>query len=153
MEEYEKRTTGRQKPNPKEPWEIFVSQGCKMRNVIPYCLKMLTVNSRIVLSGMGAQINKTISIAEVIKRKHKNICQETEISYTELEDQWEPKDKTKGLDTLSVKRQVPTIQITLSFNSEEKAGQDGFDTGTLVQLKKDLKADLRRTFDEKNGQF
>ena len=146
MEEYEKIATEKKDRKTREPWEIFVSQGSKMRNVIPYCLKMLTSNQRIVLSGTGAQLSKTISIAEIVKRKHKGISQETSLYYTEFEERWEPKDKTKGLDSLSVSRNVPTIQITLSlYEEEKKAVSDvaSISREALAQLKKELKSDLR----------
>ena len=146
MEEYKKIGTERSDRKKKESWEIFVSQGSKMRSVIPYCLKMLTANQKIVLSGTGTQLSKTISIAEIVKRKHKGLTQETSLSYTEFEDHWEPKDKTKGLDSLSVTRHVPTITIILSLNEdEEKAVSDvkRLNRETLAQLKRELKSDLR----------
>ena len=157
MEEYEKKVTGRKGHKEKEPWEIFVSQGCKMRNVIPYCHKMFNSNQKIVLSGTGAQINKTISIAEIVKRKHKSVVQETDLSYSEFEDRWEPKDMAKGLDSLSVTRHVPTITITLSLaNGEDKTNPRDDDTinkETLAQLKRELKADLREMINEKSDSF
>lgn len=146
MDEYEKVGTEKSDRKRKESWEIFVSQGSKMRNVIPYCLKMLTANQKIVLIGTGTQLSKTISIAEIVKRKHKSINQETSLSYTEFEDHWEPKDKNKGLDSLSVTRHVPTITITLSLHEdEEKAANDveRLRRETLAQLKRELKSDLR----------
>lgn len=151
MEEYEKRASQRKESKPKEPWQIFVSQGCKMRSVIPYCLKMLTNNNRIVLNGMGAQINKTISVAEIVKRKHRDVSQETELSYTEFEDRWEPKDESKGLDSLCVTRNVPTITIVLSLNGEERpAVMDSISEEALGQLKKELKANLKEIVTSKS---
>jgi len=152
MDEYEKKIAKGKEHKPKEPWEIFVSQGCKMRNVIPYCLKILSVHQKIVLCGTGSQLNKTISITEIVKRKYKSIIQETALTYTEFQDQWEPKDKTKGLDNLSVTRHVPTITITLSLNCDEKApvaGANSISRETLVELKKELKSNLREMVQSK----
>ena len=146
MEEYEKKITKRKEHKPKEPWVIFVSQGCKMRNVIPYCLKMLSVHQKIVLCGTGSQLSKAISITEIVKRKYKGIVQETVLTYTEFQDQWEPKNKTKGLDNLSVTRHIPTITITLSLDGDEKApvaAANSISRETLAELKRELKSNLR----------
>eukprot|EP00112_Aurelia_sp_Birch-Aquarium-sp1_P023403 Seg6966.1 transcript_id=Seg6966.1/GoldUCD/mRNA.D3Y31 product="Ribonuclease P protein subunit p25-like protein" protein_id=Seg6966.1/GoldUCD/D3Y31 len=159
MDKYVKKTSAKKKESQdREPWDIHVSQGCKMRNVIPYCLKTLKSNGKIMLTGVGAQMNKTISLAEIVKRKHSNISQKTDIYYTEFEDQWDPKDEDKGLDSLCVTRNVPTIKIEFSINAKEgndtEADVMAVDDGQLSKeavndLKRDLKATLKEFAKEK----
>ena len=153
MDQYVKKTNSKKKESEdREPWDIRVSQGCKMRNVIPHCLKTLKSNGKIVLTGVGAQMNKTISLAEIVKRKHSNILQKTDIYYTEFEDQWDPKDQDKGLDSLCVTRNVPTIKIEFSIRAKENndseadfmtVDEDQLSKKVVNDLKRDLKASLK----------
>ncbi len=113
MEGYKKKPRERKEVASKEPWDIYVSQGCRMKNVIPHCLKMLEENKKIILTGVGAQIKKTISTTEILKKNHKNLEQLTDIFYTQMEDEWESIEADLGLDSLKVTRNVPTIKITL----------------------------------------
>lgn len=50
----------------------------------------------IVLKAMGRAINKTVTIAEIIKRRIPNLHQITEIDSTDITDTWEPLEE--GLD-------------------------------------------------------
>ena len=159
MDQYVKKTSFKKRGSQdREPWDIHVSQGCKMRNVIPYCLKTLKSNGKITLTGVGAQMNKTISLAEIVKRKHSNIVQKTDIYYTEFEDQWDPKDQDKGLDSLCVTRNVPTIKIEFSIHAKENndseadlmaVDSDQLSKAALSDLKRDLKASLKEFAKEK----
>ena len=165
MECYEKVVSAKQESRSKQPWQVFISQGCKMRSVIPYCLKMLVNHQKVELVGLGSQINKAISIAEILKRKDSDLTQTTGISYTEFEDNWEPKDKSKGLDALCVTRNVPTIKIQLlkenSISSEEKPAQmeinetaksDIISKETLAKFKREIRSGLRDLAMETNSE-
>lgn len=66
----------------------------------------------IVLKGMGQAINKTVTIAEVIKRRVANLHQLNEIHSTTITDEWEPNQE--GLEKQSTTRTVSAISITLS---------------------------------------
>jgi DNA-binding protein len=66
----------------------------------------------IVLKGMGQAINKTVTIAEVIKRRVAGLHQLNEIHSTTITDEWEPKEE--GLEKHSTTRTVSAISITLS---------------------------------------
>ena len=61
---------------------------------------------------MGRAINKTVTIAEIIKRRIPNLHQLTEIGSVNITDTWEPLDE--GLNTLETTRHVSVISITLS---------------------------------------
>ena len=162
MDEYEKKSSINTKAESREPWDIYVSQGCKFRQVISHCLKMLEDkkdSNKIVLTGVGAQINKAISIAEIVKRKHKTLHQSIDISYTTVEDQWAPKDPSKGLDGLKVTRHLPTISIKLTSvaSLEESVEQLGVEDVAMVEKEKenqltgDLMLSLREMLNP-NGQ-
>jgi hypothetical protein len=51
----------------------------------------------VILKAMGRAINKTVTIAEIIKRRIPNLHQITEISSTDITDVYEPLEE--GLDT------------------------------------------------------
>jgi len=64
------------------------------------------------LKAMGRAINKTVTIAEIIKRRVPSLHQITVIDSTDITDVWEPIEE--GLETLETTRHVSSIQITLS---------------------------------------
>ena len=55
-----------------------------------------------MLKGMGRAINKTVTIAEIIKRRIPNLHQLTEIGSVNITDTWEPLEE--GLNTLETTR-------------------------------------------------
>lgn len=61
---------------------------------------------------MGRAINKTVVVAEIIKRRIPSLHQLTEIGSVDITDTWEPLEE--GLDTLETTRHVSVISITLS---------------------------------------
>lgn len=66
----------------------------------------------VTLKGMGRAINKTVTIAEIIKRRIPHLHQLTEIGSVNITDTWEPLEE--GLNTLETTRHVSVISITLS---------------------------------------
>lgn len=75
-------------------------------------IKEQTVYDQIVLKGMGQTINKTVSLAEVIKRRVAGLHQINEIQSASIVDEFEP--KTEGLERISQPRVVSVMNITLS---------------------------------------
>ncbi|PPS11084.1 hypothetical protein GOBAR_AA09560 [Gossypium barbadense] len=69
-------------------------------------------SSEIVLKAMGRAINKTVMIAELIKRRIADLHQNTSIGSTDITDMWEPLEE--GLLPLETTRHVSMITITLS---------------------------------------
>ncbi|KAF9682763.1 hypothetical protein SADUNF_Sadunf05G0142300 [Salix dunnii] len=61
---------------------------------------------------MGRAINKTVMIAELIKRRIADLHQNTSIGSTDITDMWEPLEE--GLLPLETTRHVSVITITLS---------------------------------------
>jgi len=96
--------------------EIRITTQGKMRNYISYATNLLTDQNKkyneIVLKAMGRAINKTVTIAEIIKRRIPGLHQITQIDSTDITDVWEPLEE--GLDRLETTRHVSSIQITLS---------------------------------------
>eukprot|EP00238_Polyblepharides_amylifera_P004771 CAMPEP_0196586234 /NCGR_PEP_ID=MMETSP1081-20130531/53576_1 /TAXON_ID=36882 /ORGANISM="Pyramimonas amylifera, Strain CCMP720" /LENGTH=145 /DNA_ID=CAMNT_0041908043 /DNA_START=23 /DNA_END=457 /DNA_ORIENTATION=- len=106
------------KPKPVVPIEdneIRVMTTGKMRNYISYATKLLEDedSKQVVLKAMGRAINKTVTIAEIVKRRVVGLHQLTEISSTDIVDVWEPLEE--GLHRLETKRSVSMITLTLSL--------------------------------------
>lgn len=96
-----------------------VHGGSKIRNLLDVALKGFVDQGAVVWTGSGAAISKTISCAEILKRKHK-AHQITKISYRKYEEFWEP--LLEELDDLVVIRDEPIIHILLSkepLNTQE----------------------------------
>lgn len=66
----------------------------------------------IVLKAMGKAINKTVTIAEILKRKLP-LHQITSLSSCEMIDVFEPLEE--GLDVVTNRRHVSCIKVTLSL--------------------------------------
>jgi ribonuclease P/MRP protein subunit RPP25 len=50
----------------------------------------------IVVKGMGRAINKTVTVAEIVKRRVAGLHQDTEIASLESTDTWEPHEEGGG---------------------------------------------------------
>ncbi|MFQ6636836.1 hypothetical protein Gotur_013545 [Gossypium turneri] len=90
---------------------------CCDKNVLRVALKFSRPfrekgSSEIVLKAMGRAINKTVMIAELIKRRIADLHQNTSIGSTDITDMWEPLEE--GLLPLETTRHVSMITITLS---------------------------------------
>ncbi|XP_046367841.2 ribonuclease P protein subunit p25-like protein [Haliotis rufescens] len=94
--------------------EMRVSAGSKIRNIMGYAIKRMKEPDvkQITWNGSGHAVNKTISCAEIMKRKIKGLHQITKIRFRRIEEFWEP--KMEGLERLKVNRDIPAISILLS---------------------------------------
>lgn len=94
--------------------EVRIMAAGQVRNYITYATSLLTEKGHeaVTLKGMGRAINKTVTIAEIIKRRIPNLHQLTEIGSVNITDTWEPLEE--GLNTLETTRHVSVISITLS---------------------------------------
>uniref|UniRef100_A0A7C9EFW7 DNA/RNA-binding protein Alba-like domain-containing protein n=1 Tax=Opuntia streptacantha TaxID=393608 RepID=A0A7C9EFW7_OPUST len=94
--------------------EIRITTQGRMRNYITYATTLLQEkgSDQIVLKAMGRAINKTVMIAELIKRRIIGLHQITSIGSTDITDMWEPLEE--GLLPLETTRHVSMISITLS---------------------------------------
>lgn len=111
------RYTRVEKPKAETPInenEIRITTQGRMRNYITYATTLLQEkgSDEIVLKAMGRAINKTVMIAELIKRRIVGLHQNTSIGSTDITDNWEPVEE--GLEPIEITRHVSMITITLS---------------------------------------
>jgi len=94
--------------------EIRVTAQGKMRNYITYATSLLQEkkSNEVILKAMGRAINKTVTIAEIIKRRIPGLHQITSIDSTDITDVWEPIEE--GLNNVETTRHVSSLQIILS---------------------------------------
>ncbi|KAL6255900.1 hypothetical protein P5V15_013141 [Pogonomyrmex californicus] len=85
---------------------MHVKSGTKIRNVLGYALKEFPNYNSIVWTGIEHSIAKTISCAEIFKRKHKGLHQITKLRNVRSEK--------SGKDTTAEIHRVPEIHILLS---------------------------------------
>lgn len=84
---------------------MHVKSGTKIRNVLGYAMKEFPSYNSIIWTGTGNGIAKTISCAEIFKRKYENLHQVTKLCYVSSE-------KSKE-DTVKAHR-IPEVHILLT---------------------------------------
>ncbi|XP_074624017.1 uncharacterized protein LOC141881973 isoform X2 [Acropora palmata] len=79
-----------------EAGNIYVKSGSKIRNIISQAHKILQNKEerKINLIGSGKSISKTITCAEIVKRRARGLYQLNALYYTKVEDTWEPKEES-----------------------------------------------------------
>ncbi|KAE8793414.1 hypothetical protein D1007_31998 [Hordeum vulgare] len=94
--------------------EIRITALGRMRNYIGYGMSLLEENGHdeIIIKAMGRAINKTVMVAELIKRRVAGLHQNTSIESVGITDTWEPLEE--GLVPLETTRHVSMISLTLS---------------------------------------
>eukprot|EP01089_Gocevia_fonbrunei_P010610 TRINITY_DN23550_c0_g1_i1.p1 TRINITY_DN23550_c0_g1~~TRINITY_DN23550_c0_g1_i1.p1 ORF type:complete len:319 (-),score=105.53 TRINITY_DN23550_c0_g1_i1:107-1063(-) len=97
-----------------EEKEIRITTQGKPRNFITYATGLFKEKgaTEVVLKAMGRAISKTVTIAEIIKRRIPGLHQITHIDSTDITDVFEPLEE--GLDRIETTRHVSSITITLS---------------------------------------
>ncbi|XP_057975190.1 uncharacterized protein LOC131162593 [Malania oleifera] len=129
-----------EKPRPETPInenEIRITTQGRMRNYITYATTLLQEkgSNEIVLKAMGRAINKTVMIAELIKRRIAGLHQNTSIGSTDITDMWEPLEE--GLLLLETTRHLSLIMITLS-KKELDTSSTGYQPPILADQVKPL---------------
>ncbi|GAB4847700.1 hypothetical protein Ancab_026762 [Ancistrocladus abbreviatus] len=101
--------------------EIRITTQGRMRNYITYATTLLQQkgSNEIVLKAMGRAINKTVMIAELVKRRIVGLHENTSIGSMDITDIWEPLEE--GLLPLETIRHVSIITITLSKKELDKS--------------------------------
>ncbi|KAH9728899.1 Alba domain-containing protein [Citrus sinensis] len=112
-----------EKPKPESPInenEIRITTQGAIRNYITYATTLLQEKhaKEIVLKAMGQAINKTVAIAEIIKKRIPQLHQDTAISSVSITDTWEPIEE--GLVPVEMTRHVSMISITFSTRELNK---------------------------------
>ncbi|XP_050205953.1 H/ACA ribonucleoprotein complex subunit GAR1-like isoform X2 [Mercurialis annua] len=114
MDRYQRVEKPKSDTTPINENEIRITTQGRMRNYITYATTLLQEkgSDEIVLKAMGRAINKTVMIAELIKRRIVGLHQTTAIGSTDITDLWEPLEE--GLLPLETTRHVSMITITFS---------------------------------------
>jgi len=78
-----------------QPNEVRVTAQGRRRNYITYAIALLTrtdtpPEESITLKAMGQAITKTVSVAEIVKRRVEGLHQNTVLDSSEITDIWEP---------------------------------------------------------------
>jgi hypothetical protein len=81
------------KPNVSLYPRMKIKPGSKMRNLIPHSIGAFTEFGLVLFSGYGPAVTKVASIAEIVKRRFKNIHQTTHILYRQVRGQSALNDK------------------------------------------------------------
>ena len=106
-------------------WEE-VTGATRVRAVVGSLCKTLRQEKALVLSGSGPHTAKVVTLAEIIKRKHKQVVMTLQPGEREVKEFWEPKEEEEGLDTLLVTRRLPTLHILLDINRDLEDTRQGF---------------------------
>lgn len=105
--------------------EMRVKEGSKIRNLMGFAMARMQgekgVNGgavsdgglrQVVFSGSGRAVTKTITCAEIMKRKVGSLHQLTKLRYKVVKEVWESSEG--GTSEMTVHRTVPSISILLS---------------------------------------
>ncbi|VFQ74415.1 unnamed protein product [Cuscuta campestris] len=113
MNRYQKVEKPREE-TPMEENEIRITTQGRLRNYITYADSLLQEKgaSEILLKAMGRAINKSVIVAELIKRRVAGLHQNTSIGSVDITDTYEPLEE--GLLPQERIRHVSVITVTLS---------------------------------------
>lgn len=94
--------------------ELRVTALGRMRNYMSYAISLFQDKGcdEVVLKATGRAINKTVMIAELLKRRIVGLHQNTTTGSIDITDTWEPLEE--GLLSIESTRHVSIITITLS---------------------------------------
>ncbi|OEL35720.1 hypothetical protein BAE44_0003257 [Dichanthelium oligosanthes] len=136
MDRYQRVEKPREEAPIKEN-EIRITTQGRMRNYITYATALLQDkgSDEVVFKAMGRAINKTVMIAELIKRRIVGLHQNTTTGSTDITDMWEPLEE--GLLPLETTRHVSMITITLS-KKELDTSSVGYDIALLLDVYDDF---------------
>merc|ERR1712039_938638 len=105
----------------------YVSRAAKVFNELE--------RPQVVIKATGNALTKAVTLAEVIKRRFKDLHQITKLGNTEIVDEYEPLEE--GLDKVVDTRNVPTIEIKLSkepLDTSDKGYQAPIDASLVTEF-------------------
>ena len=97
---------------------VEVTGATRVRAVVGSLCKTLRQEKALVLSGSGPHTCKVVTLAEIIKRKHKHAVLSVQPGERLVKEFWEPKVEEEGLDALVVSRRIPTLHVLLNISRE-----------------------------------
>uniref|UniRef100_A0A8C2WNB5 Ribonuclease P and MRP subunit p25, b n=1 Tax=Cyclopterus lumpus TaxID=8103 RepID=A0A8C2WNB5_CYCLU len=94
--------------------EMRVKEGSKIRNLMGFAMARIGGGGlrQVVFTGSGRAVTKTITCAEIMKRKFGSLHQLTKLQYKVVKEVWESSEG--GTSEMTVHRTVPSISILLS---------------------------------------
>ncbi|XP_026864621.1 ribonuclease P protein subunit p25b [Electrophorus electricus] len=101
--------------------EMRVKEGSKIRNLMGFAMARMQCEAgssgqaslrQVVFTGSGRAVTKTITCAEIMKRKMGGLHQLTKVRYKSVREVWESQEGGDG--EMTVHRTVPSISILLS---------------------------------------
>ena len=100
--------------------EMRVKEGSKIRNLMGFAMARMQGETgvsggglrQVVFTGSGRAVTKTITCAEIMKRKVGSLHQLTKLQYKVVKEVWESSEG--GTSEMTVHRTVPSISILLS---------------------------------------
>ncbi|XP_061078537.1 ribonuclease P protein subunit p25-like protein [Conger conger] len=95
--------------------QMRVKEGSKIRNLMGFAMARVQGEGaarQVVFAGSGRAVTKTITCAEIMKRKVPGLHQLTKLHYTALQEVWESQEGPAS--EMTVHRTVPSISILLS---------------------------------------
>ncbi|RCH80879.1 hypothetical protein CU098_003749, partial [Rhizopus stolonifer] len=98
--------------------EVRISHS-KINTYVDVSLKLLQEKQKkhIVLIGKGQNVNKTVTVVELVKRKMQGtLHQYTQLGSVSVVEQWDAIED-KELDSVQVNKKVPVIIIYLSLEA------------------------------------
>ncbi|XP_077451244.1 ribonuclease P protein subunit p25-like protein [Stigmatopora argus] len=123
--------------------EMRVKEGSKIRNLMGFAMARMQGEKKfcgggegglrqVVFTGSGRAVTKTITCAEIMKRKVGSLHQLTKLQYKVVKEVWE--NTEGGTSEMTVHRTVPSISILLSkdpLDPQEAGYQPPETLGTL----------------------
>ncbi|XP_050956026.1 ribonuclease P protein subunit p25a [Labeo rohita] len=101
-----------------EVLEMRVKEGSKIRNLLGFAMSRIEggehtpPTSQVLFSGTGRAVTKTITCAEIMKRKVRGLHQVSKLQYRTVTEVWESQES--GPVQMTVHRTLPSICILLS---------------------------------------
>ncbi|XP_054767378.2 ribonuclease P protein subunit p25-like protein [Lytechinus pictus] len=119
-----------------------IRSGTKIKNIIQFATKKMQEDDtrRIIFTGKGQAVTKTVTCVEILKREVKNLHQINKSYFRRIEEYWEPKEE--GLDRLKVNKDVPALAVLLSKDrlDDTELGYQApgsFEAHRIVEAKQD----------------
>ncbi|NP_001338627.1 ribonuclease P protein subunit p25a [Danio rerio] len=132
------RSTGEPIPNPipglaSDVLEMRVKEGSKIRNLLGFAMSRIEGDgqTQVLFSGTGRAVTKTITCAEIMKRKVAGLHQVSKLQYRTVTEVWESQESQ-----MTVHRTLPSICILLSkepLDPHEPGYQPPVETNTLSE--------------------
>jgi len=90
---------------------------------------------QVIIKATGNALTKAVTLAEVLKRRFKDLHQITNLTSTEIVDEYEPLEE--GLDRVTDTRSLPVIEVTLSkepLDTSDKGYQPPLDASEVTEF-------------------